>query len=226
MQTHTIQEAARLAEASYKGNALRPRKARAHRRLKQDIKDSCTTKGADAHYMNNGVLLIPGSNSLMDYLRYNLRVLKIGGKRYKMSDTATGEDSNGNTWHQGFLAHAKIILDWVEEKHEVPKFIIGHSLGAAATQILCKNWNVPGIAFAAPRPRRHADNGAGKDLCLCINRHDDAVGSLPPSFHHMGKVVICTSRSSPFRSEHPMKHYRSAVAEHQARGKLAKSWPS
>jgi hypothetical protein len=211
MHSHTIQEAARLAEASYK------RKRKTHRKLREDAHDILNEKGVQAFYMKNGVLLIPGSNSLMDYVRYNLRLLRIGAKQYKMSD-----DAKGITWHQGFLAHAKIIQQWIEKDHEIPKFIIGHSLGAAATQILCKDWKVPGIAFAAPRPRKYRDTS---DLCLCINRHDDLVTELPTSFHHMGKVVTCKSRSSLFRSKHPMKHYRTAVAERQKLGLLAKSWP-
>jgi hypothetical protein len=82
--------------------------------------------------------------------------------------------------------------------------------------------NQQGIAFAAPRPRKYQDSS---DLCLCINRHDDLVTELPTNFHHMGKVVTCKSRSSLFRSKHPMKHYRTAVAERQKLGLLAKSWP-
>ena len=217
MHSHTIQEAARLAEASYK------RKRKAHRKVREDAHDILNKKDVQAFYMKNGVLLIPGSNSLMDYVRYNLRLLRIGATKYKMSDETTEDDTKGITWHQGFLAHAKIIQQWMEEEHEIPKFIIGHSLGAAATQILCKAWKVPGIAFAAPRPRKYQDSS---DFCLCINRHDDLVTELPTNFHHMGKVVTCKPRSSLFRSKHPMKHYRTAVAEHQKLGLLAKSWPS
>tara|TARA_B110000902_G_C14220917_1_gene555124 strand:- start:324 stop:974 length:651 start_codon:yes stop_codon:yes gene_type:complete len=216
MHSHTIKEAARLAEASYK------RKRRAHRKIREDAHDILNDKDVQAFYMKNGVLLIMGSNSLMDYVRYNLRLLRLGTTQYKMSDDTTEDDAKGITWHQGFLAHAKIIQQWIEKNHEIPKFIIGHFLGAAATQILCKDWKVPGIAFAAPRPHKYQDNS---DLCLCINRHDDLVTKLPTNFHHMGKMVTCKSRSSLFRSKHPMKHYRTAVAERQKLGLLAKSWP-
>jgi hypothetical protein len=65
----------------------------------------------EAHFLKNGILLIPGSNSLMDYLKFNLRTLNLGGKQYRMSDATTKKGASGTTWHQGFLAHAKIIFD-------------------------------------------------------------------------------------------------------------------
>ncbi len=112
-------------------------------------------------------------------------------------------------------------------KHnEKPKFIIGHSLGAAVTQILSKSWHVPGILFAAPRPRRFGVELKDDELCQCINRDDDSVCDLPLSFHHMGKVVDCTHYSFPFVFRHAMKHYRKAVKKQQKAGELDKIWPS
>lgn len=217
MHSYDIETAAKLAEASY--DAL------THPSVKDLIKYSLDEDDVQAHLLTNGVLLIPGSNSLMDYLRFNLRVLNLGGKKYKMSDETTGKGASGTTWHQGFLAHAKVIYDWLEAKNETPKFIIGHSLGAAATQILSKSWHVAGIGFAAPRPRRYEGRIKNDELCLCINRNDDTVCDLPGSFHHMGKVVNCRHLSFPFSFRHAMPHYRKAVEEQQASGKLDKLWP-
>ena len=218
MHSYDIETAAKLAEASY--DALE------HPNVAPLIDISLDENDVQAHLLSNGVLLIPGSNSFMDYLRFNLRVLNIGGTRYRMSDEDTAKGASGTTWHQGFLAHAKAIYDWIEDSGKTPRFIIGHSLGAAATQILSKSWHVPGIAFAAPRPRRHKGRIKHDDLCLCINRNDDTVCDLPVSFHHMGTVVRCEPRSSVFGMDHAMKHYRSAVKERQADGKLAQNWPS
>jgi hypothetical protein len=218
MHSYDIDVAAKLAEASYT--------ATTHPSVKPHLKMSLNEKDVEAHYLTNGVLLIPGSNSLMDYARFNLRVLNLGGKRYKMSDEGTKKGASGTTWHQGFLAHAKAIYDWIEHHNEKPKFIIGHSLGAAATQILSKSWRVPGIGFAAPRPRRFSGRLRNDELCLCINRSDDSVCDLPPNFHHMGKVISCSHLSQLFSMKHAMKHYRKAVEEQQAAGVLGKSWPS
>ena len=218
MHSYDIETAAKLAEASYT--------AKSHPSVKPEIEISLDKNDVEAHLLKNGILLIPGSNSLMDYVRYNLRVLNLGGKQYRMSDEGTEKGASGTTWHQGFLAHAKVIYDWLEERNKKPKFIIGHSLGAAATQILSKSWRVPGIGFAAPRPRRYAGRVKYDDLCLCINRNDDMVCDLPTSFHHMGKVVSCRHLSFPFAMKHAMHHYRTAVEEQQEAGKLQKSWPS
>ena len=112
------------------------------------------------------------------------------------------------------------------EKHEQrPDYIIGHSLGAAATQILSKSYHVPGIAFAAPRPRKHRGTLANTDLCLCINRSDDPVCALPGSFNHIGTVHLCKASSSVFGPDHKMKHYRKVIDEQHAAGLMPAKWP-
>ena len=219
MHSYDIETAALLAEASYT--------AETHPSVKPLIKMSMDGEDdVEAHFLKNGILLIPGSNSLMDYLKFNLRTLNLGGKQYRMSDATTKKGASGTTWHQGFLAHAKILFDWMEEHNEKPKFIIGHSLGAAATQIISKSWHVPGIGFAAPRPRRYNVELKDNELCLCINRDDDTICNLPFSFHHMGKVIDCTHYSFPLGFPHAMKHYRKALKKKLAAGGLDKNWPS
>jgi hypothetical protein len=217
MHRYKISDAVNLAEASYQGKR--------HPSLTTKIARSLDKDDVQAHLLDNGILLIPGSNSLMDYLRFNLRVLNIGGKRYRMSNETTQKGASGTVWHQGFLAHAKVIYDWIEQLGEKPTYIIGHSLGAASTQILSKSWTVPGIGFAAPRPRRSRGRVKDDNLCLCINRNDDTVCDLPVSFHHMGQVHRCSPRRSVFGPDHAMKHYRTAVEEQQAAGKLHNQWP-
>ncbi|MEP1521521.1 MULTISPECIES: hypothetical protein [Ascidiaceihabitans] len=217
MHRYKISDAVNLAEASYSGKR--------HTSLTTKIKRSLDKDDVQAHLMTNGILLIPGSNSLMDYLRFNLRIMNIGGKRYRMSDETTQKGASGTVWHQGFLAHAKVIYDWIEHHDEKPIYIIGHSLGAAATQILSKSWAVPGIGFAAPRTRRSRGRIKNDGFCLCINRNDDTVCDLPTSFKHMGKVHRCAPKSSVFGPDHAMKHYRTAVADQQGDNTLPVQWP-
>ena len=216
MHRYNIKNAAQLARASYS--------ATSHPSIKPLLRASLDKRDVQAHLLKNGILLIPGSNSLMDYLRYNLRVLRIGAKKYRMSNDKT-EALNGVRWHQGFLAHAKVIQDWVAENNFKVKYIIGHSLGAAAAQILSRSWRVPAIGFAAPRPCRKNAPRPLSPLCLCINRSDDGVCALPSSFHHSGQVKECKARGSVFSPDHSMRHYVKAVAETQAAGKLMKNWP-
>jgi len=93
MHSYDIETAALLAEASYK--------AKTHPTVKPLIKMSLDERDdVEAHLLTNGVLLIPGSNSLMDYLKFNLRVLNLGGKQYRMSDETTKKGASGTTWHQ------------------------------------------------------------------------------------------------------------------------------
>ncbi|MEP2892534.1 hypothetical protein [Tateyamaria sp.] len=193
------------------------------RGLKPHVREYFDENHVQAIYLKQDILLIPGSNSVSDYLMFNLRVLNFGGKKYRLNDTDT-ETDQGAVWHQGFLKHAKGIADWIDERGYKPKFIVGHSLGAAATQILVRNWGVPGIAFAAPRPLRSATGHDHHDLCLCLNRRDDRVCDLPASFGHMGHVHSGGTRAF-LRFDHKMKHYRTMVAEQQAMGKLGKMWP-
>ena len=216
MHRYPIRTAALLARASYS--------ATTHPSVAPLIQRSLDRNDVQAHMLNNGILLIPGSNSLMDYLKFNLRVLNIGGKRFAMSADAT-EIEGRIRWHQGFLAHAKEVQDWVQANKFDVKTIIGHSLGAAAAQILSRGWRVPAIAFAAPRPCKTDTPRTVSPLCLCINRHDDTVCTLPSSFHHAGEVHECRTRRSLFGPDHAMHHYITAVDEAQRAGLLPKSWP-
>lgn len=214
---YPLETAAQLAEASYRADS--------HPSVKDKIARSLDQDDVQAHMLDNGVLLIPGSNSLMDYLRFNLRPLKIAGKKFIMTSSKAEAGASGTFWHQGFLQHAKVIYDWVEAGGAKPKYIIGHSLGAAATQILTKSWRVAGVGFAAPRPRKNRGNMAHGKLCLCLNRSDDLVAALPGSFHHIGKVEKIVARSTVFGPDHAMRHYRKAVEEGQGSGQLPRNWP-
>ncbi|MFL4471980.1 hypothetical protein ACERZ8_19635 [Tateyamaria armeniaca] len=215
--SYEIKLAAQMAEASYAG--------RNHGSLATALRKELDDDDVQALFLKGDILLIPGSNSVADYLKFNLRVLNIGGKRFRLNDDHTEAGASGTIWHQGFLRHAQVIFAWLERERLRPKFIIGHSLGAAATQILVRTYGVPGIGFAAPRPRRSRGAIKHSHLCLCINRDDDAVCTLPGSFHHMGHVHHARAKRSVFGPDHSMKHYRRVIDEQQVAGILGKRWP-
>lgn len=217
MHKYPIKTAAQLARASYT--------ATTHPSVRGEILRSLNEGDVEAHFLKNGILLIPGSNSVMDYLKFNLRVLNIGGKRYRIDDPTAEKGASGTLWHQGFLRHAKVIFDWMQANNQRPKYIIGHSLGAAATQILSKSYACAGIGFAAPRPRRARGAVKHDEHCLCINRDDDIVCTLPGHFFHMGKVMTCRANRSIFGPDHSMVHYNKVVDEAQAAGLLPETWP-
>lgn len=217
MHRYPVTTAAQLAEASYSADT--------HPSVAPRIARSLNDGDVEAHMLDNGVLLIPGSNSVMDYLRFNLRVLNIGGRRFGIGSDATERGASGTIWHQGFLKHAHAIFEWVEAGQRRPIYIIGHSLGASAAQILSKSWKVPAIGFAAPRPRKARGPIVNDELSLCILRDDDPVCGLPGGFHHMGHTHLCRASRSAFGMNHTMAHYRAVVAEEQAAGRLGANWP-
>lgn len=215
--SYDIELAAKMAEASYAGKN--------HVSLATAYRSGLDEDDVQALFLKGDILLIPGSNSVRDYLKFNLRVLNIGGKKYRLNDPDTEAGASGTIWHQGFLRFTRVIYDWLERKKLRPKYIIGHSLGAAATQILVRSYGVPGIGFAAPRPRNSPGAIKHSKLCLCINRKDDMVCDLPSAFHHMGKVHRASAKGSNFGADHNMKHYRRVIDEQQRAGKLAERWP-
>jgi len=217
MHRYPIATAAQLAEASYS--------AKSHPSVAPLIQASLDEDDVQAYFLKNDILLIPGSNSVADYLKFNLRMIRLGQTRYRMSDDIYQRGHSGTIWHQGFLAHAKVIFDWLKKETLKPKIIIGHSLGAASTQILSKSYSTTGIGFAAPRPRKAKGDIQNDEFCLCINRDDDTVCDLPGTFNHMGKVLKCKARTSVFGPDHAMKHYRKVVKEQQEDGTLSSHWP-
>ncbi len=211
----SVQQAAELSAASYAGLTHSLIKARVRKRL--DAAD------VQAYLLDDDVLLIPGSNSAFDYLKYNLRLLNVGGTRYKVKNGATGQ-ALGRTWHQGFLAHAMLVHKTF--KANPPKFIIGHSLGAASAQILSLMWGVPAIGFAAPRiyaGGAPVNNAAG---CLCLWRGDDPVGQLPSHrFRHAGTSVILGKSRSMGLLNHSMRHYKTAISDPNHKSVVPNVWP-
>jgi hypothetical protein len=192
--------------------------------LEQDhdvrVVKQCPEPGVEAYMLNNGCLLIPGSNSLADYLRFNLRIWGLGRKKLSLREEAKTLDvSKGTTrgrsrtiWHQGFFLHAETIRAWIGPNAlDWPKLIVGHSLGAASAQILSKTWATPAIGFAAPRPRKSRGRIALDRLSLSICRDDDIVCFLPSGFHRMGQTKSLVHKAPAAGSKHDMAAYIDAL---------------
>lgn len=215
MANISLNDAATLAEASYDINRIT-----SPRRLK-----SCPHRDVQAHVLEGGILLLPGSNTVRDYLRFNLRPLRLGQKRLKLNAGGKEKGASGTFWHQGFLAYAKVIYEWLDSENIKPETIIGHSLGAAAAQILSKSYAAPAIGFAAPRPKFVKGPVKYDKLCLLINRNDDLVPTLPSGFHHMGTTKLLAPPPRHWFASHKMSSYKTTTAAAQASGALPRSWP-
>ena len=211
MMRYRLTRAAELAEASYDG-ARAPVVA-------HQLADSLSEDDVQAHLLTDGTLLIVGSNSWRDYARFNLRIQNLGRRALRLNTV------DGVTWHQGFLAHAKVVQDWLMREGHLVSYIIGHSLGAATTQILSAGWGVPGIGFAAPRTCRRASAQEASKRCLLVNRTDDHVCAVPGNFQHLGLVHACRPHSRNTGIDHSMAHYRRIVDEGLAARTLPEVWP-
>lgn len=214
MTSFSLNDAAKLAEASYTSERIT-----SPRLIKSFDGDD-----VQAHVLEGDILLLPGSNSVRDYLKFNLRPLRLGGTQLTMSDTKTEKGASGTVWHQGFLRYSRVVFDWLKDEGITPKYIIGHSLGAAATQILSKSYNAPAIGFAAPRPKFVKSRVKNDGRCLLLNRTDDIVPKLPGAFSHMGDAKLLSTQSNRRFLAHSMPRYIDIVGKAVQQQVLPDRW--
>lgn len=215
MTTYRLKDAATLAAASYKsGRIVSPR-----------VIKSLDHGDVQAHLLDGNILLLPGSNSVRDYVKFNLRPLRLGNQRLVLKNATDSEKgASGTKWHQGFLRYSIEIFEWLKREEVTPNYIIGHSLGAAAAQILSKTYNAPAIGFAAPRPKWSKHGVVQDGRCLLVNRTDDPVPKVPSSYHHMGKTKLFKSVKHKSIFAHSMDHYINIINEDATFKVLPEKW--
>jgi len=197
MTNISIQDAALLAQQAYDPRRYPSVSAKISRTLdKGDVQ---------AVMLNDGTLLIAGSNSIADYAKFNMQAFKVLGQRFQILDGDTEKGASRTRWHQGFLTHAKVIYDFVGA--QVPRLISGHSLGAASAQILCKTWGVPAVGFASPRPHFGKGRLKNEGGMLNICRTDDSVCFVPPGFRRLGKTIMLKPQQPHHGLDHSMENY-------------------
>lgn len=212
---YDVAKAARMAKQSY---APQNKKIGGKSILKTNPGD------ATAYLLSDNTLVIPGSNSAADYKKYNLRPIGLFRKKLTVRTTMVKSSDGKPIWHQGFLAHAMNIQSWLTKIGKRPKFIIGHSLGAASTQVLSITYGVPGIGFAAPRVCMSEPKSAVLKKCLLVVRDDDIVGQIPEGFHHLGDLrsMATTDRIG---HKHKMSEYTALIDANIKAGRIPRTWP-
>jgi hypothetical protein len=206
-----LMDAAQLVENSYKGRAHLPP-------VRLDISEG----HVQAFLLTDNTLVIPGSNELVDYTKSNL----VTGKQ-KISWNTMGKAAGNAIWHKGFAGHASTIANKLGSLR--PTFIIGHSLGAAAAQILGCIYGVPAIGFASPMPRRGKTRLTHEGLVLNVVRNDDTVCRMPPKhfgFRRVGNTEVMHPASPNPGEDHSMPHYIKLMKIERRQGKIVKSWPN
>ena len=183
----TPMECAKAIEQAYKG------------RISYQKKKFISDSGAEAYLNTKGLMVIPGSQGIDDYLKFNLRVgwFKMTNKNSKIK------------FHAGFMKHASDLLDFARTNNV--KMITGHSLGAASGQLIAATLNIDAYCFAAPKVLYRGWKSHTSARIFCINRKDDTVCRLPSRrFKHIGKVIEMTARGR-IGADHKIKHYMTAM---------------
>lgn len=218
MQIIDLLFAARLANESYDNVFTRP-----------DVIMSCDIEDAEAYLVEGNILVLPGSNSVKDYVSYNLNLGDFeqiyAYFRRNPPDDLKEKDDHGHQWYRGFLEYTNLIQEWLDMNMIEPSFIVGHSLGAAAAQILSQIYPVPVIGFAPPRSCADSHMHEAASRVLLIGRSDDPVWRMPPGFDLVGrfyKIEPETPRTVP---AHGMRHYVHAVKHNLELGLLPPQWP-
>lgn len=215
IMSYPVREAAKLAAHAYaaeKSTYLRP--------LIKDVLDG----EVKAYLLKNDYLLIAGSNSIRDYLQFNMRVFNVGGRKFDLRSTATTRMPDGADWHQGFLAYAHEIQEWLGDRR--PRMIFGHSLGGAATQILSRRYKVTGIAFASPRVVRGLPEKRNYPYCLNVCRNDDPVCAWPKTFSRIGKTIEVAPSRGSLRLNHSMSRYFAVLTKSKASAAIPFRFPT
>ncbi|AGI69678.1 hypothetical protein OAN307_c42910 [Octadecabacter antarcticus 307] len=210
MRNMDLMDAARLVENSYDGGADLP-----------SIRLVINEGHVQAFLLTDNTLVIPGSNELVDYSKTNL----VTGKQ-KISWDKMGKAAGNAIWHRGFAGYAATIANTLSSVR--PTYIIGHSLGAAAAQILGCIYGVPAIGFASPMPRRGKSRLKHEGLVLNVVRNDDIVCRMPPKqfgFRRVGNTEVMHPASPNAGEDHSMTHYINLMETERREGKIVKSWP-
>ena len=213
----TIENCADLALKSYAAA-----KALKRGRSAQGVVAHLDRRGAQAMMLDHKVLLIPGSNELVDWMR-NVNVYNILGKRYKAK--ASAKSKTGAVLHSGFNSHANLIGKFAKE-HDA-QFVIGHSLGAATAQILGSWLGVPAVGFASPRVKLGSRRVKNESKILNICRLDDLVTHVPPSeigFRRLGKTVQLIAPETNPGLDHSMPNYIAALDFDTLGDALPRAW--
>ena len=196
-----VMKAAELLEAGYAGAFGSSVEAKPHA---QD--------GVQAYLLADGTLVVPGTNELSDWTRYNLLLFSW----------RTAKATGGFHFHSGFLKHANAVLHWVRGKNVT--CITGHSLGAAGCQILGAILNKPTINFAAPKVSLKKYRYANEDKILNFNRTDDRVTKIPRwRFRHLGRVETLDPQGPHAGGDHKIKFYKELLVLDRYAG-LPQEW--
>jgi hypothetical protein len=180
--------------------------------------DNAGVQASVVRHAGRRIGIIRGSDELGDWIQ-NARWAPRAGV---LLSAAVAVPSAGARycWHRGFLEHARAAWEFFMA-HPRPDTFIGHSLGAAAVQIVASSQDfagTPAICFASPRPL-WARSNVISELILSYCRVDDPVCRAPPrwmGFRHVGRVIwLRPDRWNP-RQAHGVVRYAAMLERLEA----------
>ncbi len=188
------------------------------------IKEQIDIKGVQAYLVDGDILVIPGTNQFSDWFRFNFDVYDLFGGQSDGWEVAAGD--SGARWHAGFLEHAMTVYAFAKTLR--PKFIIGHSLGAASAQIVGSSLQIPTIGFASPKPNKGRQRLKGEEFVLNICRTDDTVCHVPMGFlgfRHVGNTYWISPDGINVGEDHRIDEYIELMSENRVAQHLPATWP-
>ncbi|MGC1494716.1 MAG: hypothetical protein WA790_02825 [Sulfitobacter sp.] len=208
----SLQDAADMVAETYAGTNT------------SDIETAIDVAGVQAVYLKNGTLVIPGTNELSDWVDFNLNLGGSGAIDGHGFEVVAGD--SGARWHAGFLEHAQMV--YMFAKGVRPKFIVGHSLGAASAQIVGMSLRVPTVAFASPQTCRTRTRLPNEGWVVNICRIDDTVCHFPPKFlgfRTIGSRYWLKPDELDAEEDHKIHNYADLLKLKRIKEQVGTHWP-
>ncbi len=190
-----------------------------------DVDTRIDVAGVQATLRKDGVLVIPGTNEFSDWLDFNLHLGGIHPVDGHGFEVVSGD--SGTLWHGGFLQHAQMV--YMFAKAAKPKFIVGHSLGAASAQIVGMSLRTPTIAFASPQPCRTRERMDHEGWVVNVCRADDTVCHTPPrllGFRTIGSRYWLKPDALDPDEDHKIHNYQELLKLKRIKDELPMDWPT
>lgn len=210
MHRKSTTEAADLVAAAYSG------------RLRYSAANS--EPGAQAYITPAHDLVIPGTNECEDWRMFNLQVHAQANAR--IPGLLLVPQADVASWHFGFLRHADSVFRFA--RHHRPRFIVGHSLGGAAAQIIGHRMRLPTVTFGAPRVYKgRLPRLAGEGWILNLCRSDDPVTGVPAlsGFRHLGTARRLGTGQPVSSRNHPVAEYQRLLGSEDRFARIEREWP-
>lgn len=191
---------------------------------RNEIENAIDVAGVQAVYLKNGTLVIPGTNEFADWFDFNLKfgnATTVDGHGFEV---VAGD--SGALWHAGFLEHAQMV--YMFAKGVRPKFIVGHSLGAASAQIVGMSLRVPTVAFASPNTCRTRERMPNEGWVVNVCRIDDAVCHVPPKFlgfRTIGSRYWLKPDALDAEEDHKIHNYAELLKLKRIKDQVGVHWP-